>query len=257
MLYSSAFRLWGLVVIAGINEAGFDDNNIFSLFNICLHLTDEGFHHLDDVLKATFAYVKLFAQPSSVEALKSLYEEQQKIEAINFRYAPERAAYDNVQQLVLSSRNYNSKDILTGNTIYFEYNAEQIQEMIALLNEFKFNIMIVSQQPYKGFTSYDKYEKWFGTEYTTIPMPQRWAEMWENSEPMKELHLPPPNQFITNDFRIFYNENGKPELPQFPQRIVKNDVCELWFKVDDKFLLPEANMQFYFISPLPRQSAKK
>lgn len=243
-------------MIAGVNESGFDDNNIYSLFNLCIHLTDDGYRHLDDVLKATFAYIKLLIQPGAAVAIRRFYDEEQQIAAMNFRYTPERPAYDNVQRFVVYSKIYPPKDILTGSICYFEYDESQIQEIIDLLNEFKFNIMIIAQQPYEGITNYDKREEWFGTEYTTRPMPEQWIRMWENSEPVEGLYLPLPNEFITNDFRILH-ETCKPELILYPVKLLKNDVCELWFRPDEKFHLPEAYMHFYFISPLLKQSPKK
>lgn len=159
--------------------------------------------------------------------------------------------------MVQNSRNYPPKDLLTGNALYFEYNESQIREIIGLVNEFKFNIMIVSKQTYEGITSYDMREQWFGTEYTTRPMPERWINMWKSEEPVEGLHLPLPNEFVTNNFKILYEEKNKPEISPFPVKLIQNDVCELWYRADDKFLLPEAYMYFYIISPLIKQSAKK
>jgi len=96
-----------------------------------------------------------------------------------------------------------------------------------------------------------------GTEYATIPMPEKWRKLWEDSKPLPELFLPEPNKFVTEDFTLFWHSAGKPELPAAPKKLLKTDTCELWFRQDDKFDLPEAHMAFYFISPLQRQSAKK
>ncbi|XP_075155037.1 nardilysin [Haematobia irritans] len=245
-------KLWGLELIAGVDESGFDTNSIYALFNLCIYLTDSGFQHLDEVLAATFAYIKLFAQCGS---LKEAYDELANIEATSFRFASQKPAFDNVQNLVVRSKYYPPKHVLTGTELYFEYNEEQIQDVIRHLNEFSFNIMITSQQKYDGIT-YDKKEKWFGTEYTSIKMPQKWQELWDNSQPMTELFLPKPNRFLSNDFRLFWVENGKPEIPLAPKKILQTDTCELWFRQDDKFELPDAFMYFYFVSPLLRQSPK-
>ncbi|XP_065362952.1 nardilysin [Calliphora vicina] len=245
-------KLWGLELIAGVDESGFDTNSIYSLFNLCIYLTDSGFQHLDEVLAATFAYIQLFAQCGS---LKEAYEELSSIEATSFRFASQKPAFDNVQNLVIRSKYYPPKDILTGTELYYEFDEEQVKNVIKHLNEFTFNIMITSQQKYDGIT-YDKKEKWFGTEYTSIKMPQKWQDLWQNCKTMSELYLPKPNRFISQDFRIFWLENGKPEVPLAPKKILQTDVCELWFRQDDKFQLPDAFMYFYFVSPLLRQSAQ-
>ncbi|BFG02851.1 nardilysin-like [Drosophila madeirensis] len=245
-------RLWALQLIAGIDENGFDLNTMYSLFNVCIYLTDEGFKHIDEVLAATFAYVKLF---SNCGSLRQLYEEQQAIEETNFRFQAQRPAFDNVQDLVFNSKYFPSKDVLTGKELYYSYDEQQLNELIGHLNEFKFNLMITSQDKYEGI-AYDKQEAWFGTEYTTVPMPAKWKQLWTDSKPMEQLFLPEPNRFVAHDFKLFWSAKGKPDLPAHPKKLLKTDTCELWFRQDDKFELPEAYMAFYFISPLQRQSAK-
>nr|XP_016924023.1 nardilysin [Drosophila suzukii] len=246
-------RLWALHLIAGIEENGFDTNSMYALFNVCIYLTDEGFKNLDDVLAATFAYVKLF---SNCGSMKEVYEEQQRIEETGFRFQAQRPAFDNVQELVLNSKYFPPKDILTGKELYYEYNEEHLKELIGHLNEMKFNLMVTSRNKYEGVCAYDQTEEWFGTEYATIPMPEKWRKLWEDSKPLPELFLPEPNKFVTEDFTLFWHSAGKPELPAAPKKLLKTDTCELWFRQDDKFDLPEAHMAFYFISPLQRQSAK-
>ncbi|XP_017065848.1 nardilysin [Drosophila eugracilis] len=246
-------RLWALHLIAGIEENGFDMNSIYSLFNVCIYLTDEGFKNLDEVLAATFAYVKLFCNCGS---MKEVYEEQQRIEETGFRFQAQRPAFDNVQELVLNSKHFPPKDILTGKELYYEYNEEHLNDLISHLNEPKFNLMVTSRNKYEGVSAYDQTEEWFGTEYATIPMPEKWRKLWDESKSLPELFLPEPNKFVTDDFTLLWHSIGKPELPAAPKKLLKTDTCELWFRQDDKFELPEAHMSIYFISPLQRQSAK-
>ncbi|XP_017963608.1 nardilysin [Drosophila navojoa] len=248
-------RLWALELVAGIDENGFDLNSMYSLFNLCIYLTDEGFKNLDDVLAATFAYVKVIAQ-ADPKILRTIYEEQQGIEEIGFRFQPQRPAMDNVQQLVLNCKYFPPKDVLTGKDLYYEYNEKDLVYMIAHLNEFKFNLMLTARK--YGDLVFDKREPWFGTEYTSIPMPEKWTLLWFSADPKKmpELFLPESNRFITNNFDIYWHQMGKPVLPDSPKKLLHSEICELWFRGDDKFELPEAYMSFYLISPLPRKSAQ-
>ncbi|ALC48866.1 CG2025 [Drosophila busckii] len=249
-------RLWALELVAGIDDNGFDLNSMYSLFNVCIYLTDDGFEHLDEVLQATFAYVKVIAE-ASPDALRVCYEEQQGIEATGFRFQPQRPAMDNVQHLVLNCKHFPPKDILTGRELYYEYNEQQLRLLIDHLNAFKFNIMITSRTK-KPDIVYDKKEQWFGTEYTSQPMPENWKTIWQQTtaKSLEELFLPEPNRFVTQDFTIYWHTLGKPDIPEAPKRLLKTENCELWFRADDKYELPEAYMAFHFISPLQRQSAK-
>lgn len=115
--------------------------------------------------------------------------------------------------------------------------------------------MLTSTKKYNGII-YDHKEKWFGTEYTFMKMPAEWKALWENAKIMPELYNPDPNPFITKDFAILWTNEARTEFAQ-PKRIVNTDVCELWYRQDDKFLLPISYMYIYFISSLPVKSAKK
>lgn len=42
-------KLWCMDLAAGIDESGLGSNSLFSLFSISVHVTDEGFKHLDEV----------------------------------------------------------------------------------------------------------------------------------------------------------------------------------------------------------------
>ncbi|EDW26602.1 GL12899 [Drosophila persimilis] len=104
-------RRWSVHLLAGVDDNGFDLNSIYSLFKLSIHLTDEGYKHIDGVLAATFAYIKLIAA-SDAAVLRPLYDKQQLIEEARFRFQTHRAALYNVQDLVLSSKYYPEPQLL-------------------------------------------------------------------------------------------------------------------------------------------------
>ncbi|XP_022215092.2 nardilysin-like isoform X2 [Drosophila obscura] len=215
-------RRWSVHLVAGIDDNGFDLNSIYSLFKISIQLTAEGCKHIDEVLAATFAYIKLIA---ATEPQVNL------------------AAVHNVQDLVLNSKHYPVKDVLTAGKLYYEYDQQQLSEMIGFLNKMDFNLVIIRS----GDTASED----------STPMPGKWQQLWRESKPIEELCLPEPNRFVAEDFTIFWLEQGQPELPSRPTKLIQTRVCELWHRLDDTFAQPKATMSFYFISPLQRQSARK
>ncbi|EDW78671.2 uncharacterized protein Dwil_GK13929 [Drosophila willistoni] len=245
-------RLWCMSVTAGIGGSSFESNSIYSLFNICIYLTDDGFEHIDDVMCATFAWMKLLNESSD---LKSSYKELQQITANNFRFQVELPFIDNVQNIAENIRYFPYKDVLTGSHLYFEYDEAALQLIKQHLSAFKFNIMISSHIPYKDF-KYDKEERWFGTKFTTIPMPSKWFALWHEPGIIKDLIIPQPNPFITTDFTLHWQQAGRPPIPRRPKLLLRNDLCEMWFRQDDTFQLPDGYIKIYFITPLIQQSAK-
>lgn len=150
---------------------------------------------------------------------------------------------------------YPSKYILFGESFLFEYNPEAIQKIIDELNTRKFNIMITSTRRYNENVMYESTEPWFGTVYTEMDMPAKWISLWENVKPFTDFTLPEPNPFIPDDFTIFCNDGNI--VPKYPIKILENDLCELWFRQDDKFLLPTACYNFHFMTPNAKSSIDK
>lgn len=109
--------------------------------------------------------------------------------------------------------------------------------------------------PFEG-VKYELEEKWFKTEYSSIPFPAKWREIIANAEPLPEFKLPEKNPFIPDDFSIYVK---KPECPtvilEYPDRVHLTPVAELWYRPDDKFLLPFGYMYFALQSPLPIKTA--
>lgn len=115
--------------------------------------------------------------------------------------------------------------------------------------------MITSTRRYNDQVTYELTEPWFATMYTEMDLPDKWIALWKNAKPHPEFALPEPNPFIADDFDILYKEGQV--IPKYPVKIVDNDLCELWFRQDDKFLLPTACYSFYFMTPLAIASTEK
>lgn len=177
------------------------------------------------------------------------------ISDISFRYQDESDASDNVEECVTDIQYYSPKDCLTGVNIFYNYDSEQFTNIINELNKLKFNLTITSKNHKDA--QYELTEKWFGTRYSMKDYPQEWLNAWENIEPYPEFHLPIENKYLTTDFTIFSKKNQLNVNQKYPEKIFENNLCELWFRQDDKFALPLVHFFFKFISPLPLKNPKK
>lgn len=227
-------------------------NSIFSLFRFTIDLTEDGLDHLDDVLEAVFSYLR-FLKISGPN--QQLFEEIQNTKANSFRFASERSPGSNVLYSVSSIKQYPSKYMLTGDSLFFNYDPKEIQLVIDVLNSREFNLMITSTRKYDENIEYDMVEPCLGAEYCEQNMPEKWLRIRNEVKPFAEFTLPEPNPFIAQDFTILYEKERS--LPKYPQKILDNDLCELWFRQDDKFLLPIACYNFYFMSPIVTSSTEK
>lgn len=206
------------------------------------------------MLDAIFGYLKYLEIVDPATHGETLYKELQSIEATNYSFQRERSPLENVENLVSNLKHYPPKDLLTGPSLFFDYNFDAIQVFIEKMNRAKKNIMITTKTPYEG-REFDQKEEWFETEFCTFDTPAEWSDAWKNPKILNEFKLPEPNIFIPKDLSIVY-KSGVTVSPH-PEKILDNDVCELWFRQDDRFLLPISYYYFYFISPMSRSSIEK
>lgn len=203
------------------------------------------------IIDIVFSYLRFLQRVAPNEML---FNELQSIESNSFRFQTERNALDNVSDLVTNLKWFPPKHSLSGPCLYFEYDPNGIQKIIDHLNDSIMNIMITSKIKFEKH-EFDKKEKWFGTEYCAIDCPPAWFEMWKNAKPYTEFKLPQANPFIARDFTILYDQSSM--VPKYPEKIMENELFELWFKPDNRFLFPMAHYHFYFMSSIVRQRPEK
>lgn len=89
------------------------------MFNIRIHLTDEGFLHLNEIIRVVFEYILLLKTEGPIERI---FNEIQKVEKINFDFAEEKNSCDNVECISEAMQLYPPEHILTGSSLLYSYN---------------------------------------------------------------------------------------------------------------------------------------
>lgn len=201
-----------------------------------------------------FGFLKFISILDPVKT-ETLYAELQTIEGNNFRFQNETTALDNVETLVINLKYYPPKDVLTGPNLLFHYDYDAIRSFMDKLNQTKANVMITTKTPFEG-RDFDQVEPWFGTQYCSFDIPDDWSDTWTNPRIFEDFKLPESNAYIPKDLTILYDPE-KTNVPKYPEKIMENELCELWYRQDDKFLLPTACYYFYFTSPMARGSIEK
>ncbi|XP_018344745.1 PREDICTED: nardilysin-like isoform X2 [Trachymyrmex septentrionalis] len=239
-------KMWSLDIFSGSTESGFEHSSMYALLKITIVLSYEGQQHLEEVLDAIFSFINLLKREGPQ---KRIYDEIYQIEENNFRFADEEDPADYVEDLCESMHFYPSRDYITGNELYSEYNPEAIQKCLDYLVPETVNIMIFNED--FDYLELNKVEPWFQTKYTDIEISKEWIERWKSIEPLSDFYLPLENTFLTNDFSLI---PLPAEVPKYPVKLYSNTLSEIWYRPDPKFRLPECYMNFHFISPLGLQS---
>lgn len=108
--------------------------------------------------------------------------------------------------------------------------------------------------------TWDKKEKWYGTEYRHEKIPEslmqevKAAAATPPEQRLSELHLPHKNNFIPSQLEVEKKEVAQPALAP---RVLRNDgEARTWWKKDDTFWVPRANVMVCLKSPIIYASAE-
>ena len=147
--------------------------------------------------------------------------------------------------------------LLSGHSRLRQFDPKLITAGLECLRPDNFRMTIVSRDlPGK----WEKKEKWYGTEYTSEKIPAdfmreiRAAAASTAKERIPALHIPHKNNFIPTKLEVQKKEVKEPALAP---RMVRNDpLARTWYKKDDTFWVPKANLIVSGKSPIIYASAE-
>jgi len=137
------------------------------------------------------------------------------------------------------------------------FDAARIEEGLACLRPDNFRMSVVSQK-FPG--TWKEKEKWYGTEYTYEKIPTDFIDEIKaaadssTKNRLAELHLPHENQFIPTKLEVEKKEVKEPAIS--PKLIRNDDLNRTWYKKDDQFWVPKANLFVNCRNTLPNATAE-
>ncbi|RIA87179.1 Metalloenzyme, LuxS/M16 peptidase-like protein [Glomus cerebriforme] len=222
-------------------RAGYNGYIGFGFYSISIDLTESGLVNYEDVVVHVFQYIEMLRQVGTQEWI---YHEVKKIQEISFRFQEK-----SIPSRYTSSLSHNMKfpcprEWILSISLFRKFDPQLISESLDLLRHDNFVLRLVSQ----SFNELDQREKWYGTEYKAEPLSDKVIQALKNITTHSDLTLPIPNEFIPSNF-----ETNKSEISMPAKRpdIIKNtQISRLWYKKDDTFWVPKANICLMFKSPL-------
>lgn len=133
--------------------------------------------------------------------------------------------------------------LLSGSSLLRKFDPSGIIKGLELLRPDNFRMTIVSRD-FPG--DWDQKEKWYGTEFKSEKIPEEFVAELETAvrstarDRLPALHLPHENQFIPTKLEVEKKEVKEPALAP---HVIRNDqIARTWFKKDDTFWVPKANL---------------
>ncbi|RKF74782.1 putative zinc protease mug138 [Golovinomyces cichoracearum] len=225
------------------------------VFHTVIRLTEDGLENYREIVKIFFQYISLLKETPPQEWI---FQEQKGLADLSFKFRQKTPAslftskISSVMQTPLPR-----KWLLSGHSRKFshdvsklmlnyrlrKFDSDVIKKCLACLRPDNFRLMILSQT-FPG--NWDKKEKWYGTEYTYENIPAdflteiKQAAESKASDRLPELHLPHTNQFIPTKLEV--EKKVVKEVSLSPKLIRNVDLMRTWYKKDDQFWVPKANL---------------
>lgn len=218
-----------------------DGANGFMFFRIDFDLSEEGLEHVDDILLMMFQYIEMLRSEGPQEWV---YKECQQLSDMIFRFKDKEKPINYTSFLARRMQKYPLNEVLSGSYLLTEYRPDLITMVLDKLVPETMRIGVIAK---KFADVADQKEKWYGTEYKLEDIADEKIQKWKNCGLSENLHLPPRNEFIPTNFEILSREKDSSALPEM---VKETGLSRLWFKQDDKFLLPKACLSFDISSPI-------
>lgn len=239
-------RDWGDQVFAGMQTY-----RTFGMMYVSVTLTKTGVSHVDDIIQLIYEYIRLLRKTGVPEWF---FKEQRTVAENAFRFREREGAFGLAIRLADSLQLVPPEDCLSS-YLFHEYAPEKISRILDCLTP-ENGIVSVAGRFIADKVSTK--ERWFGMSYHVEAIEEPRLHRWRHSEKSPgedELSLPMPNDLIPTDFTIL----GKP-LPEGhgetegPCRILRNELMEVHYKLDQTFMRPKAVIVLKFATPLANQS---
>ncbi|KAH8590462.1 Metalloenzyme, LuxS/M16 peptidase-like protein [Bisporella sp. PMI_857] len=225
------------------------------IFKCTIELTEDGLANYQEIVEVFFEYIALLKEspPASwiFEELKSLAE-------VEFKFRQKMQASKFTSKIAAVMQTPLPREwIISGLSRLGTFNPDRIKAGLACLRPDNFRMTVVSQKMPRSWKSK---EKWYGTEYTYEKIPLDLIKKIEQAHStttknrLAELHLPHKNPFIPTNLEIERKEIVEAALE--PKLLRNDDKARIWFKKDDTFWVPKANLFVFLRNPLPSGTAE-
>ncbi|KAH7042656.1 a-pheromone processing metallopeptidase Ste23 [Macrophomina phaseolina] len=220
-----------------------------AFFSISVRLTEDGLKNYKEVVKTIFQYIAMLNEH---EPKEWIFDEMKRMSEVDFRFRQKSPASSTASSLSgIMQKPYKRDHLLSGPALIRKFNPDAIKAGLACLRPDNFRLTIVSQE-FPG--EWDQKEKWYGTEYKYEKIPQDFlseikeaAKTAASARPA-DLHLPHKNEFIPTRLEV---ERKEVDEPMIAPKLIRNDgKVRLWYKKDDRFWVPKANVHVTLRTPL-------
>lgn len=220
-----------------------------AFFTISIRLTPEGLKHYHEVVEVVFEYISLMKESPPQQWI---FDEMKNMAEVDFKFKQKSPASRFTSRLSsVMQKPLPRHLLLSGESKITKFDPKAIVQGMQYLRADNFRLLLVSQD-YPG--GWDKKEKWYGTDYKVEKISTDFASdigkalQKTSKDRLPTLHLPHKNEFIPTRLTVEKKEVNEPA--KAPKLIRDDEGMRVWWKKDDRFWVPKANVHINLRNPL-------
>eukprot|EP01059_Diplonema_ambulator_P000490 TRINITY_DN10400_c2_g2_i1.p1 TRINITY_DN10400_c2_g2~~TRINITY_DN10400_c2_g2_i1.p1 ORF type:complete len:1088 (+),score=402.15 TRINITY_DN10400_c2_g2_i1:65-3328(+) len=253
---------WATELLAG---SVLDMSKTYTLFELEIYLTTEGYEHLFDVIGLVYQHFALVRKAGFCE---EVWKEVRDTAAMEFSYGDMPSPYRHTSHCAACMLKYEPVHTLSGDYKIFEKDEKAI---VDLLQEFVPDnaIMAVKRPNFEEAVVLDRTSRFYGNKYGVRELSAEELEAWrEPKEICGDLTMPRINPFIPDDFVLVENDGDGYLYPQVVLRSEVKTHCEgdevgeglpeveVYHWKDNVYKVPKVSMRIKVTSPVAYSSPK-
>lgn len=219
------------------------------LFRIDIKLTEKGLSNIDT---AIFRCFQTLARLKQSGLPLSLFQEMQKMSAINYQYQSRAAPFEWITDVAYNIVDENLSTFPEKTEIPSYFNPESLMLFVSSLTPEAATYLVLADPSKLGVETNLK-EKWMNVHYSVSPIPPSKIANWQHATPNPEITLPPLNPFVPTSLELVSEKISKKEIS--PKLLTNTEKAKIYFSNDNRYEVPEASLFFTLKAPLLSGSA--
>ncbi|EOD19466.1 peptidase M16, partial [Emiliania huxleyi CCMP1516] len=196
----------------------------YSLLVVDLDLTARGLAHWREALEVVYAALRAIRGRGVTQ---QVFDALRSEDELSFRFKAKEEASDYASDLAARLHLYPPQELLTAPEVTPAFDGDRTRELLRQLQPTSMLALLVSQTLTANATDGASSERWYGTQYWPIPLPDDF------------LSPPPRNPYLPTDFELL-EASSSPFVSDPPALLRRGARSRLWHRAEVSFGLPVA-----------------
>lgn len=214
---------------------GLETSTWWRMFHIRVHLTEKGIKASEEIMKATFSYLKLLKK----EGLKKyIFDERKILAEVDLKNMEPKSSMGRASQFSAAMLYFPVESFLSHYYLYHKYSPEEFDKFLSYLRADNMQVTIFSKKEVNGET-----EPYYGIAYKAENFGPGFAEELKNQEILSDFKYPVANPYVPSQFDLI-----QPPKISEPQQELYKKFSKLYWQTDTDLGIPKASVSLSFIS---------